>query len=126
MNDIVYKQLGKCRVARLPMYDKSTTHLIIDKLSDKNGASLVPSHYYIIKLDDFLLSKEQSAILHQNWNNNLFPQSNCYKCECVKVMGGMVKIEGIGYNLETKQDIMQSWGGWLPSKNITVIEELPI
>lgn len=124
MNQIIIEQLKKCRVAKVPPFDENTTHLVIDLKSTKDGSHFIPSHYYIIELDDCLLSKEQSAVLHQNWNNNIFPQAKCLKCECVRVMGDMVKVDGIGYDKEKKADIMIAWGGWLPVKNITVLGEL--
>ena len=124
MRKFIYDQLMKCRVARLPNFDMSTTHLKIEKLGTKGGNALSVGHYYLIKLDDVLLSKDRSFVLHQNWNNNVFPQSNAYKCECVKIMGGMVKIEGSGFDLETNEDKSDSWSGWLPMSNVEIIREI--
>lgn len=124
MRKIIYDQLMKCKVARLPSYDMNTTKMKISKLGTKDGDALIPGHYYIIKLDDVLLSKDVSFVLHQNWNNNIFPQSNAYKCECIRIMGGMLKIEGIGFDLETNTDKSDSWGGWLPMSNVEIVREI--
>lgn len=124
MNEYIFEQLKKCKVAVLPKYDINSTEIVVHKLGTKSGESISVGKYYIIKLDDYLLSKETSLILHQNWNNNIFPKSNSYKCECLKVMGGMIKIAGSGYNIDLSYDTDDYWVGWLPIKGIDIIKEI--
>lgn len=124
MNKIIFEQLNKCKVAKLPPFDENTTHLFIDRIGAKDGKPIKTNHFYVIEIDDYLLSKEHSAVLHQNWNKNIFPASKCYKCECVKIMGDMVKIEGVGYDLKNNHSDGTSWSGWLPLKGIRIVEEI--
>lgn len=124
MNTIIKEQLSKCCVASIPPFDDSTTQLIIRSTHTKNGNNMLPQHYYIIELDDWLLSSEQSRVFHQNWNGGNIPTTKCLKCECIKIMGNMVKVNGIGFDKSTSSDIMISWCGWLPLKNINNMGEL--
>ena len=126
MNELVKKQLKKCRTASLPPYNDSTTQMLIPKLSDMNGSSLIPGHYYIIELSDYLINPPQDFVLHDNWNNGIVPKCKYFKCECVRIMGKMMKIEGVGYDKDTDTDLNISWGGWLPINGVKVIGELGI
>lgn len=124
MNKYIKEQLEKCRVAHIPPYDDDTTTIVIDKNGTRGGMSFVPNHYYVIEIDDVVLSPEQSEVLHKNWNGGIVPPNKCLKCECIKVMGTMVKVDGIGYNKDTEEDINVFWSGWLPMKDITVLKEI--
>mgnify|MGYP007025926929 CR=1 FL=1 len=53
MNNIISKQLKKCKVAQVPEFDENTTHLVIPKLSEISNKNFVVSHYYVIELEDY-------------------------------------------------------------------------
>lgn len=124
MNNIISKQLKKCKVAQVPEFDENTTHLVIPKLSEISNKNFVVSHYYVIELEDYIIHPPENFTLHQNWNGNVIPTSKYYKCECLSVMGKMVKIEGVGFDFENQIDLNTSWCGWVPMKSIKIIKEL--
>ena len=126
MNELVLRQLKRCKVARIPGYDEDTTHLVIPKLVARDGKAMLPGHYYLIELDDCIVHPPEDSVLHQNWNNNIIPTSKEYKCECIRLMGDMVRIEGVSYDSSIQQDTDKVWGGWIPLKNITIVKELPV
>ena len=124
MRDYILRQLKNCKVAKIPKIDEHTNKIVIDKIGSKNGMSLLPTHYYLIELEDSVLSPSSSYVLHQNWNNSIYPMDKYYKCECVKVMAGMVKIEGSGCNDSSGNPSGRTWGGWLPIDGINIIKEI--
>lgn len=121
MNKIIIEQLKKCTVARIPPFDENTTHMEIPQVTAKGDTSCIPGHYYIIELDDYLL---KSCTIHINWNKNIIPLSKHYKCECIQIMGSMVKINGIAFNIELETDLDSTWEGWLPLNNIKILKEI--
>ena len=46
------------------------------------------------------------------------------KCEVLDRMGKLIKIYGVGFDLENNIDLNDVWEGWLPEASITVIKEL--
>lgn len=126
MNELIYKQLKKCRVARLPPFDMQTTTLRIPKSVAANSLSILPEHYYIIKLKEQILHSPSYQVINQNWNGGSVPQSSYYKCEVLTLMGNMLRFEGIGYDWDTQQDLNDSWGGWVPFDAVEVMKELPV
>ena len=123
MDEIISKQLKKCKVANVPNFDAETTTLRISKYEELSS-QILPGHYYLVELEDYILHPPEGFSLHQNWNNNIVPQSKYYKCECLQVMGKMIKIEGSGYDWELQEDLHTSWNGWVPTKSVRIIKEL--
>ena len=124
MNKIVKEQLQKCRIADIPYYDDSTTHLIIKKKSDSTGVSVKEGGCYLIELSDLILHPHDGFDFHRNWNNNIVPSCKHYKCECIKLMGKFMKINGVGYDYDHNIDLSVVWSGWLPLDGIKILGEV--
>ena len=46
------------------------------------------------------------------------------KIDVSKIMGKMVKVNSVGYDMKHQVDSNDVWSGWLPRKSITIIENL--
>ena len=124
MNELIKKQLNKCRKAQIPAFDNTTTKIIIPKTVDLDEIELGINECYLIKLEDYILNPPNTFTLHENWNNNIKPTANYYKCEIIQLMGKMVKITGIGYDYNNKTDLDSVWTGWIPRKGFSIIKKL--
>ena len=125
MNLIIEEQLKKCKVAKIPQFDETTTHLIIPKQEGAISCSTFQiNEEYIIKLESYILNPPEGFTLHTNWNNNIPPKSEVLYCKIIQVMGKMIKIHGMGYNYSTKQTTDYNWEGWLPIKSVKVLEKI--
>lgn len=124
MNELIKEQLEKVKVAHLPCYDDATTHIYLQKLSPDNGCVVYVDRYYLIEIDDYILNPPPNYTLHTNWNNGIKPFSKYMKCQVTADLGKMIKITGIGYDMENQKDIDKIWEGWLPKEAIQVIQEL--
>lgn len=121
MNKIIQSQLEKVSVADLTNYDKTTNTFTIPKY---NQIKVEEGSYYIIKLHPSLLNSNENTLLVTNWNCGSVPSHEYYKAEIDKVLGKMIKITGVGYDLVSNTDFLDIWTGWLPLDLITFIEKL--
>ena len=123
MNSYIKQQLNLIKVADLPPWDDNTTLISISK---KQSVELImqENHYYLIELEDYILNPPEGFSLHTNWNNGNIPKYKYMKCLCVKAMGKMVKILGVGFDYEHRQDLDENWDGWLPLKSIKILREI--
>ena len=124
MNPIIDKQLKKCKVAIIPEYNESTKTLHIPRIIDLPELSYTIGHYYIIELENYIIHPPENFSLHQNWNNNNIPKSKYYKCECLQLMGKMIKINGVGFDWDNQLDLNDLWTGWLPMKSVKILKEI--
>lgn len=124
MNPIVKQQLQSCRIADIPPFTEDTKTIVINKKSDIFGVSVKEGGCYIIELENYILHPYDGFDLHINWNNNIVPVNKYFKCECIKIMGNMIKINGVGYDYETGADFNTLWSGWLPLSGIKIRGEL--
>ena len=123
MNPIIEQQLKLAKVADIPAWSKDTAELIISKKTVEE-IEFQEGHFYLIELADYLLDPPDGFTLHINWNNNNVPKHKFMKCQCVKVMGKMIKILGVGFDYENRMDLDEDWDGWLPLKSITILREI--
>lgn len=121
MNKIIKEQLKKCKVANIPHFDDSTTTLIINKYEE---VIVKEGEYYIIQLQNAITNPTGNSVLASNWNGGSVPRHSCYKCEITKVLGKMIKINGLAYDLEKGTDLDEMWTGWLPLGGITLVKKL--
>lgn len=121
MNKIIKEQLKKCVVANVPSYDDNTTHLQIKKY---NEIKLVENSYYLIRLSSSITNPPSNSVLASNWNNGSVPKHSYFKCEISRVMGTMIKINGLAYDMTNNKDLNEMWSGWLPIEGIEVISKL--
>lgn len=124
MNKYIKQQLNKVSAVDIPVFDDNTTHLIIPRLEKKVELFFQEDHFYVIKLEDYLLNPPPGFNLHTNWNHNIIPKQKYYKCQCIKVMGKMIQILGVGFDYENRIDLEETWDGWLPIKSVKIIKEI--
>jgi hypothetical protein len=124
MNPLIKKQLDKIQKIKVPDFDDSTQKLIFPKSDEKTSDILQEDRCYIIAVEDYILHPPDGFTLHSNWNNNKIPKHKIMKIDVSKIMGKMIKVNSIGYDLHRQEDILDSWTGWLPAKAIKVIDIL--
>ena len=124
MNPLIKDQLSKIQRVDVPPFDDSTTQLTIARNNVKPISGLQEDHCYLISVEDYILNPPDGFTLHTNWNNNIAPKHKVMKIDVTKVMGKMVKVNSLGYDMENQIDTTDMWSGWLPQKSITIIERL--
>ena len=124
MNPLIKDQLSKIQRLNVPSYDDSTTHLTLSRNDIKVVESLQEDQCYLISVDDYILNPPDGFTLHTNWNNNTCPKHKVMKIDVTKIMGKMVKVNSMGYDMKNHIDLPDMWSGWLPQKSITIIERL--
>lgn len=122
MNKLIEKQLSMVQYADLSQHDELKHEFNIKKRVD---IKLELDAYYLIHLKDTLMDPNLNELIRVNWNGNRMPTLADLTVEVCKVMGKMVKVNAIGYDPETKQDVMScKWTGWLPIDEIKIVEKL--
>ena len=125
MNKVVKQQLGKCRVANIPIFDETTTHIFIPKAGKGSTAfDFQVQCYYIIEIADYVLKPGPEFTLATNWNKGTSPPSKYMKVEVSQITGKMIKVTGIGYDIAQYQDLPIAWEGWLPASSSKIIKKL--
>ena len=122
MNKYVKEQLSKVKVADLPNYDDSTQRMFIPKQQGSSGKFLESGKYYLIKVDDYICNPPEGFTMHDNWNGGIVPKYNHMKIDVNVIMGKMVKITGVGYDMVNRLDTNYVWQGWLPIESIKILE----
>lgn len=124
MNPLIKKQLDKVRRVTLEPYDDSTTTIHINRRTDGGNLFLEQDKCYLISIEDYILNPPDGFTLHTNWNNGIAPMCKVLKIDVSKIMGKMIKVNAMGYDLKNQCDLPYFWEGWLPQKSITIIERL--
>ena len=119
VNKLILKQLDKLKVANVDSYDEFKSCYHISKIKEIEYKT---NHVYLIKLNNSLLVENNYSI---NMNNGNLPKYNYMKICINKKLGrDMIYVDAIYYDNDNKQDINEMWSGWLPTQEITSIEEL--
>lgn len=121
MNKLIKEQLAKLSVADISKYDADKKEFNIPRITK---IKLEENSYYIIKLDDTLLNPNDAATLSANWNQGTIPPCKYLKVDVSKILGKMIKVNGIGYDHGNNKDLDAMWSGWLPIAQIEVISKL--
>lgn len=121
MDKEIESQLNKLRV---PYEVRGTNDEEIFIPCSRNRIMLEQDKCYLVALDDIVLNPPPEVTLHTNWNNGNVPKYKCYKMEVTKIMGNMIKINGVGYDLDTNTTIPYVWSGWIPNDMIKVLSKL--
>ena len=124
MNPLIKAQLEKVRTVKLPVFDENTTEMIISKGSKSDELFLEQDKCYLISVEDYILHPPEGFTLHTNWNNGKIPTHKFMKVDVSKIMGKMVKVNALGYDMKSQEDTTDMWDGWLPLKSITILEVL--
>lgn len=122
MNKFIENELKKCEVAEIEQV--SATEFNVKK--KKNILDLIKVNFcYIIKLENYIINPNENFTLHVNWNNGVIPKSQYMKVIITQIMGKMIKIDGCGFDFDSKVDLKDSYLGlWLPLGGIKIMQEL--
>lgn len=123
MNKWIKKQLKLVKVADIPPYEENSLIIRIPRKKFQS-ISFQLNHFYLIELEDYILNPPPGFTLHENWNNNQVPKHKFYKCQCVQIMGKMIKILGVAFDYENRLDLEENWDGWLPTKSVRILREI--
>ena len=121
INKLIQKELEKVVIADISNYNPTTNQIIIPRF---NQVLMKENEYYLIRIDDEILHPGNNSTLAINWNQGSVPTSKYMKVDVIKVMGKMIRVNGIGYDYENKRDKNEIWSGWLPITHIKVIEKI--
>lgn len=120
MREIIKKQLLKCTYANLNNFNPETNTFYIPKYSKPQ---YVVGKMYLVQLPLNLVNNT-SSVVAANWNNGTAPQFQYLKVYAAKLLGKMLYVDSIGYDINTRQDINTLWSGWLPTEEITQLAVL--
>jgi len=115
MRDLVRRELAKVAYADLTHYDEETGIFTIPKYS-KPRFEL--TKMYIVQVANEVVNNNRS-VLASNWNNGTSPKSTYLKIYVSKMIGKMIYVDSLVFNMETKSDTSILWSGWLPVDQLT-------
>ena len=124
MTDFIMQLLKQCKFCSLPAYDKDTTQINIKKQLPKKDPEFIVGKCFLICIDDYILNPPEGFTLAKNWNANTNPPCKYMNINVLQVMGKMVKIEGIGFDMDIGSPTNAIWTGWLPTGNVKILEEI--
>ena len=124
MNKVVEEQLKKVKVAQLPPYDETTLRMTIPKVNSIINSDLNEGQCYLIQVEDYIVKPFDGFSLHDNWNKGIVPTDMLMNIQVLQVMGKMVKVEGVGVDINLGVTLPCSWVGWLPVGNVKIMEEI--
>ena len=120
---IVCREAKKLRIAPLVLQDETYTYHL-KRVTASNNKGMEVGHYYLIKVEDYIINPPPNFNLHTNWNKNIIPKDKYMKCEICQIMGKMIRVTAMGFDNNTQTDTNNLWCGWLPLASITVIREI--
>ena len=115
---IIKNQLNKVVYADLSNYDEKTNTYYIPKI---NQIKLQINHSYIIKVKDSLYNNE---LLKSNYNQGRTPPYKNYLIDVVSILGKVIKVNGVEYDLENNRVLNNLWSGYLSIKDIEILKEM--
>ena len=83
----------------IPPFSEDDKEIVIP-MGDRNMflPHLELNHYYIVELEQYVLTPTDNFTLHTNWNKGIIPQDNYMKCLVEQFLGKLVRITGVGYD----------------------------
>ena len=124
MNKVVKQQLASCKVADIPEFDDSTTHIFIPKKSSRDINAYHLHKFYLIEIQDYILNPPPDFTLADNWNKGTNPPAKYMNIEVINIQGKMVQVSGVSYNPENPAELPKHWQGWIPQKGLKIIKQL--
>ena len=112
-NPFIEKELSKVRI---PVEKISDYKYVFHKVNSNYSVEFEQGHFYIIKVEDYIVHPYEGFTLHDNWNNGVIPTDNEMQIEVVQVMGKMMKINALGIHDK------KMWSGWIPKKSAKIIQ----
>lgn len=98
--------------------------LNIDKQETLQNVDIHVGGSFLVELEDYIIHPPENFTLHKNWNRGIAPSYKCMRVIVTDIMGKMVKIEGMGFDIKTHENVGDVWDGWLPRKSIKIKKEL--
>lgn len=120
MRKIIEEQLLQVKVADLSNFDEAINTYYIPKY--KKPAYDV-GNCYIIQISKTIINNPDS-VWATNWNNGSCPHDFYLKAYVSKVLGQMIYVDTLAYDMETSKDLTNMWSGWLPVSEITYIKQI--
>lgn len=117
---LVKQQLEDCAFADLSKFVPEANAYFIPKYSKP---SYEIGKCYIITVADHIVNNHTSTTA-VNWNQGGAPKYKNLKIFVSKTLGKNIYVDSIGYNLETNQEIIDVWSGWLNIDEISQISKL--
>ena len=124
MSNFAIELLKKCKHCKLPNLNGDETYIHIDKQIPKKDPEFSVGKCFLICIDDYILNPPEGFTLAKNWNANTNPPCKYMNISVLQIMGKMVKIEGIGFDMNEGKPINATWTGWLPIGNVQIMEEI--
>ncbi len=115
MREIIKKYLSQCNYADLSHFDEATGVFNIPKYSKPKFDI---GKMYIIQVAGELVNNN-SSVIAANWNNGTSPSSAFLKIYVSKMVGKMIYVDSLVFDMNTKSDTSIMWSGWLPTEQIT-------
>lgn len=124
MNNIIESQLKKCKRCEIPPYNEDTLIINIPKNSIKKELNFYINNCYLIEIADYVLDPPPGFTLAQNWNGGTNPPSKHMNICCIQLMGKMVKVDGVSFDINQGITLDRSWCGWLPTAAVKILKEI--
>lgn len=121
LNKIIKEQLAKVQIAPIGEINDDTKEIIIKK---QVKAHLSLNKVFIIEINDKFMNMAKDSSYNVNYNNGNPPLEKYLKCQVLTLTSDNVKIIGVYYDIGNKRDTNRTWNGWLPLRDIKIVEEL--
>ena len=115
VNKLIKDQLTKVEKADLSHFNEADNSYYIPKRKD---IKLEENKCYLIHIKDSFFKNE---IVKINWNGGSVPTCAYLRCDISKVMPQMVKVVGIGFDIENNVPLNYFWSGWLTINDIEIL-----
>ena len=124
ITNTIKKQIEKCVRCNVPPITDDTTSVFIPKNSIKEKLGFKKDNFYLIEIEDYVINPPPGFSLAQNWNGGTTPPSNYMNICCIQLMGKMVRVDGVGFDINTNSTLDKTWNGWLPTAAVKIIKEI--
>lgn len=118
INKLILEQLQKVEKADLSNFNPETNTYIISKRKD---IKLEEDVCYLIHLKNSFFKND--TVIY-NWNAGSLPTCSYLKVDVSKIMGKMIKVVSVGYDMNTKTDLSCFWSGWINTEDIDVLKQI--
>ena len=93
-------------------------------LKNPKGLMVKVNYKYILQLDKNLTNPEMNGVLVNNWNHGKVPTHVILEVEVKEKLGTMFLVSGFYLNDDFTKIENESWEGWLPIEQISVLKEM--
>ena len=120
MRDYIREQLLQCVWANPSSYDEATCTFFIPRycrpIYQVGGT-------YILQLPNDIINNPQS-VLAVNYNKGSYPIREYYVARVMQAMGGLIRVNALGYDPLTKMSMNDTWTGWLDTNSLRQIAQV--